>query len=61
MLSRWNSCSCLPIEIPKFVDSGITGLDFVVGSAGSRFVGMKIKPIFIVTQPNTKVMDLSLQ
>ncbi len=45
----------LPDEIPKVVDEGVARLPFVIGSGGSRFVGLKIKPGVIAAQPNTVV------
>ncbi len=49
----------LPTEIPKYVDAGISKLPYVIGSAGSRFVGLKLGPKDIINQPNTTVLDLS--
>ena len=51
---------CLPEEIPKYIDVGIKNLPFVVGSAGSRFVGIRIKPERIISQKNVMLADISL-
>ncbi len=50
----------LPADVPKIVDEGILSQQFVVGSAGSRFVGLKISPKTIAEQPNTTILDVSL-
>ncbi len=49
----------LPAETQKYVDVGILELPFVVGSAGSRFIGIKIKPEYILKQENAHVADLA--
>lgn len=49
----------LPKEMNKFVDEGVIKQESVIGSAGNRFSGIKIKPEFIVNQPNTRVLDLA--
>lgn len=49
----------LPENITKLVDKGVTEQNLVVGSAGSRHSGIKLKPQDIVNQPNTKVLDLA--
>lgn len=51
--------TALPEEINKFVDEGVVMQDFVIGSAGNRFSGIKIKPEFIINQPNTQILDLA--
>lgn len=51
----------LPKEFNKFIDREVTEQEFVIGSAGSRFSGIKIKPEFIVNQPNTQVIDIAEQ
>jgi len=50
----------LPEEIQKYVDVGVKDLPFAVGSAGSRFVGITIKPDYIINQKNTGLVELSL-
>ncbi len=50
----------LPENIPKFIDAGIRDLQFVVGSAGSRFVGLKISPEYIIGQENASLVELGL-
>lgn len=49
----------LPPAIPKFIDSGVMEMPFVIGSAGSRFVGLKIQPSDIIKQENAKVLEIS--
>ncbi|MBL7078386.1 YbaK/EbsC family protein [Candidatus Shapirobacteria bacterium] len=48
----------LPEEILKLVDEAVVDLNFVIGSAGDRFSGLKLKPDIITSQPNTQVLDL---
>ena len=50
---------CLPEEIPKFIDKGVMGQEFVIGSAGSEFVGLKIRPSDIVKFANAKIVDMT--
>ncbi len=51
----------LPKEIPKYIDSSVLKLDFVIGSAGSKFLGLKINPKYLVKQENVLVLDLGLE
>ncbi len=51
---------CLPKEIVKYADLGIKNLPLVVGSAGSRFAGIKLKPEYILNQENMTLAQLSL-
>ncbi|VVC00659.1 Proline--tRNA ligase [uncultured archaeon] len=51
---------CLPDKVPKFIDAPIKGLPFLVGSAGSRFAGIKLKPSYVISQKNVTVADISI-
>lgn len=49
----------LPAEIPKIVDEDILQQPYVIGSGGSKFVGLKLNPKTILSQPNTTVRKIS--
>ncbi len=49
---------CLPEDIPKFIDKEVMEQEFVVGSAGSEFVGIKISPNDILKYSNARVVDV---
>ena len=49
----------LPEDIPKFIDKEVMKKEFVVGSAGSEFVGIKISPKDIVKFSNFKIVDIT--
>ena len=49
---------CLPQEIPVFIDRGVMKQEFVVGSAGSEFTGLRIRPSDIVKFTNAKIVDI---
>ena len=49
---------CLPENIPVFVDKGVMQQEFVVGSAGSEFVGIKLSPSDIVKFTKAKIVDV---
>lgn len=51
---------CLPESIPKFIDKQVTEQEFVVGSAGSEFVGIKLNPWDIVKFTNAKIVDINV-
>ena len=51
---------CLPIGVPIYIDNGVARLPFVIGSAGSRFIGIKISPKYITKQENSSALDISL-
>jgi len=49
---------CLPENIPVFVDKEVMKQVFVIGSAGSEFVGIKISPNDILKYSNARVVDV---
>lgn len=49
----------LPKDIPKFIDRKVINKEFVLGSAGSKFVGIKISPKDIVKFSNAKIVDIA--
>lgn len=49
---------CLPKEVKKIIDDEVLKETFVFGSAGNRFVGLKLNPQIITNEPNTVVMDI---
>ena len=50
---------CLPEDIPKFMDRNVMEQEFVVGSAGTEFTGLKLRPSDIVKFTNAKIVDIS--
>jgi Cys-tRNA(Pro) deacylase len=50
---------CLPGDIPVLVDKGVTKQEFVVGSAGTKFTGLKLKPYDIVKFSGGKIVDIT--
>jgi len=49
---------CLPEEIPKFIDRIVMEKEFVAGSAGTEFTGLKIHPSDTVKFTNAKIVDI---
>ncbi|MBD3155184.1 MAG: hypothetical protein GF368_00830 [Candidatus Aenigmarchaeota archaeon] len=50
---------CLPDDIPVLVDKGVTKQEFVIGSAGTKFTGLKLKPYDIVKFTGAKIVDVT--
>ncbi len=50
---------CLPEDIPVLMDKGVTKQKFVVGSAGTKFTGLKLKPYDIVKFTNAKIVSIT--
>lgn len=50
---------CLPEDIPVIVDKGVTKQEFVIGSAGTKFTGLKLKPYDIVKSTGAKIVDIT--
>ena len=50
---------CLPKNIPVLLDKGVTKQEFVVGSAGTKFTGLKLKPYDIVKFSGGKIVDIT--
>ena len=48
----------LPENIKKFLDKNVIGKDFVIGSAGSEFTGLKISPKDILKYSNAQVVNI---
>ena len=46
-------------KIQVVVDEGVTGLAWVFGSAGSRYAGLKIKPMDLVRLNNARIGDVT--
>ena len=49
----------LPENVPTFVDAKVLNKDYVLGSAGSEFAGLKINPKEIVKLSNSKIVDIT--
>ena len=49
----------LPEELKKYIDVGLTSLDKIFVSGGSRYATIKMKPEQLLKQPNCLVMDLA--
>ncbi|MBI2971073.1 MAG: YbaK/EbsC family protein [Candidatus Aenigmarchaeota archaeon] len=49
----------LPADIPKFIDKKVMEQQFVVGSAGSEFAGLKIDPKDILKVSDYKIVDIA--
>jgi Cys-tRNA(Pro)/Cys-tRNA(Cys) deacylase len=48
----------IPQKIPVFIDKKVLNKDFVLGSAGSEFTGLKIKPKDILELSNAKIVGV---
>jgi len=49
----------LPEAIPVFIDKKVLNQEFVIGSAGSKFAGLKINPEDILKCTNARIEDVS--
>ena len=49
----------LPDSIRKFLDKHVMEKDFVIGSAGSEFSGVKIRPKDILQYSNAELVDIT--
>ena len=49
---------CLPENVSVFIDERVLEKEFVIGSAGSEFSGLKINPRDIVKFANAKIVDI---
>ncbi len=49
---------CLGSDLPMIVDKNVMEAEFVVGSAGSPYVGIKIRPMDLVTLNDAEVAHI---
>lgn len=49
----------LPENMPIFIDTEVMKQQFVIGSAGTEFIGLKISPSDIVKFTNAKIVNIA--
>ena len=47
----------LPVELPVFIDPGLTDLDYVILGGGSRSIKIKVSPDIFGAIPNARVVE----